>query len=138
MKINEILSIEDVNNCCLFGLIHCGTVYNASKVLLNKDIDVINRFREMIKNDDSFMKELPAALKFGKPEVLDEIEGNLKSIETLFCLEDGNYWICARVESVNCYGDWYCISCKKCGKNWLKLTISFTVLNVPNLMDLDS
>ncbi|KAL1564041.1 hypothetical protein AAHA92_06446 [Salvia divinorum] len=159
MKMNEILSIEDVNNCSLFvvedenyvsihctlwgeyvdsflnqrdfnlkmvpivlvqffkptlfnGVIRCGTVYNASKVLLNKDVDVINRFRERIKNDDSFMKELPVALKSGKREVVDEIEGNLKSIETLFYLEllngqDGNYWICARVESVNCYGDWY-------------------------------
>ena len=30
--------------------------------------------------------------------------------------QDGNYWICARVEAVSCYGDWYYISCKKCGK----------------------
>lgn len=35
-------------------------------------------------------------------------------------VQDESYWICARVESVSCYGDWYYISCKKCGKKVLK------------------
>ncbi|XP_047974667.1 uncharacterized protein LOC125216922 [Salvia hispanica] len=100
------------------GQIRCGTVYNASKVCLNKDISVINQFRQRIMSDDSFSLGLPDSLKYDKPMVMDESFsfGCIKCIDTLFCLEDGTYWICARVESVSCYGEWFYICCQKCGK----------------------
>ncbi|KAL1532624.1 hypothetical protein AAHA92_32609 [Salvia divinorum] len=71
------------------GQIRCGTVYNASKVSLNKDISVINQFRQRTTSDDSFSLGLLTSLKYDKPMIMDESFSfeSIKCIDSLFCLE---------------------------------------------------
>lgn len=39
--------------------------------------------------------------------------------------QDGSYWICARIESVECFGEWFYMACKRCSKKVAKMSNRF-------------
>ena len=71
-------------------------LWNCFFYFINYFYWMINRFWLFyrVKDDESFCVDLPLCLlKSVKPYVVDDIEGNLKSIESLFCQEVCNVLI---------------------------------------------
>ncbi|XP_047949387.1 replication protein A 70 kDa DNA-binding subunit D-like [Salvia hispanica] len=107
------------------GEIGVSTHYQASKILINADIDEVKEFRSRIKHDDTFLE----TISVGQPGMMvnrefDDLD--VKALGDVVCLEqfisdfgqqDGSYWVFGKVESIEPhFGEWYYLACKTCVK----------------------
>ncbi|XP_057765107.1 uncharacterized protein LOC130985937 [Salvia miltiorrhiza] len=108
------------------GEIRISTSYNVSKVLLNKDTKEMNEFRQRIFGNIRFFETMNITFNHEPKRMIDETENlEVKSIEDVFCLEDGCYWICAKVDHIEAIGEWWYMACKCCAKKVEKVDNKF-------------
>ncbi|KAG6388593.1 hypothetical protein SASPL_150025 [Salvia splendens] len=98
------------------GEMRISTHFQASKVLINPELDEVTAFRKRIEGDERFIPY--GSLGQVGPFISSEFENlTVKSLEDLECLEDGLYWVFGKIVSVEAHYDtWYYMSCKTCFK----------------------
>ncbi|XP_041999887.1 uncharacterized protein LOC121749382 [Salvia splendens] len=108
------------------GTIHVSTHFNTSRVYINQDIDEISNFKERISGDVAFLSQ-ESIYRFTETRVSNEFDGLV--VKTLADVQedvDGSYWICGRIENVEChYGQWSYKTCKQCVKKVVKIKNGF-------------
>ncbi|XP_042067287.1 uncharacterized protein LOC121810593 [Salvia splendens] len=108
------------------GTIRVRTHFNISSVYINQDIDEISKFKERISGDVAFLSQ-ESIYRFTDTRVSNEFDGLV--VKTLADVQedvDGSYWICGRIEDVEChYGQWSYMACKQCVKKVVKVKNGF-------------
>ncbi|XP_047948898.1 uncharacterized protein LOC125194700 [Salvia hispanica] len=109
------------------GTIRVSTHFNTSRVYINQDMVEISSFKERISGDAAFLSQ-EAIFRFIDARVSNEFDDLV--VKTLADVQedvDGSYWICCRIENVEChYGQWSYMACKQCVKKAVKLENGFT------------
>ncbi|KAG6436551.1 hypothetical protein SASPL_101452 [Salvia splendens] len=89
------------------GEIGVFTHYQASKILINADVDEVKEFRKRIKDDDTFIAQ-GSVDQIGVKHSMEFDDLDVKSITDVVCLEDGSYWVFGKVESIEPHlGEWF-------------------------------
>ncbi|XP_057799279.1 uncharacterized protein LOC131015057 [Salvia miltiorrhiza] len=110
------------------------TSYNASRIFLNADLPEIHEFRKQIAGNESYPEKLELTFDKGYVEKDDFLNGNItvKTLDDIFCTQflpmsfgRGEHWICAKVDSVDCYSQWCYDACRKCTRKTVKLSGRF-------------
>ncbi|XP_057792171.1 uncharacterized protein LOC131009002 [Salvia miltiorrhiza] len=110
------------------GQVRISTSFNVSKVTLNKGLPEINEMRQRIFGVQRFIETINLTFKVEPKKLVDENEiMDVKSIEDVFCLEDGCYWICGRIDHIESNGDWFYLACKRCSKKVVKVEQRFMI-----------
>ncbi|KAL1557085.1 hypothetical protein AAHA92_12617 [Salvia divinorum] len=105
------------------GDVRISTNYNTSKVYINIGTMEFKDFEKRISHDRSFLGQTCIVKNSGKNSNNEFDDIIVKSIDDLFCLENGFFWIFGNIESVEChYGEcYYYMACKRCVKKVVKI-----------------
>ncbi|XP_057764035.1 uncharacterized protein LOC131024423 isoform X2 [Salvia miltiorrhiza] len=109
------------------GEMRACTSYNASQIFLNSDIPEIEDFRKQIIGNQSFSARLELSFEKSVVQTDDFFNGNIvvKTLDDIFTVEDGEHWICAKIDNVDCYAQWCYNACRKCTRKVEKKTGRF-------------
>ncbi|KAG6414312.1 hypothetical protein SASPL_127031 [Salvia splendens] len=122
----EIMQIGNVCDEPLFDII--GVVVDTGKIVTHSTSRLIEiRLSDSeISGDVAFLSQ-ESIYRFTETRVSNEFDGLV--VKTLADVQedvDGSYWICGRIENVEChYGQWSYKTCKQCVKKVVKIKNGF-------------